>query len=787
MNKQAKKEVDMRTILFSGILLVAFFMNSYCIQSLESDKSLAPYFFVQSDDPSLDQLPLKLTEAMVHISGVIADVHITQIYKNEGERPIEAIYIFPASTRAAVYFMQMKIGERTITAKIAEKEAARQEYEQARQEGKSASLLEQQRPNVFQMNVANIIPGDEIHVELHYTELLVPQDAVYQFVYPTVVGPRYSNLTKEEANKNESWVANPYLEEGKTPTYDFNLNLNLSAGMPIQEIRCPSHKVEIDYDGTSDAHIKLAPGESNSGNRDFILEYRLAGEKIQSGLLLFQGNDDEENFFLAMIQPPQRIRTDIIPPREYIFIVDVSGSMNGFPISISKKLLKDLINGLKQTDVFNVLLFASGSSVLAESSLPATEANIQRAIRLIDHEHGSGGTEILPALKRALHLPHSEGFSRTVVIVTDGYVRVEKGAFDIIRNNLNQANVFAFGIGSSVNRYIIEGMARVGMGDSFVITDPSEAEKNADKFRAYISMPVLTRIQYNFKGFEAYDIEPPVLPDLFSQRPLILFGKWKGTANGQICFLGKTGDNKEYQSVLNVREYRHDHRNRALRYLWARHRIALLSDYSQLGQTSEEKEEITRLGLAYNLLTEFTSFVAIDSKIRNVDGKQVQVTQPLPLPHGVSNYAVGGRGIAASLMKRSYSSDMALQAVEKAPSPVVVKAEFVLGKLSVDKEGSIESIKRFIEGKLKELSQCLKRYSQSALFVQNKRTIEIEFKIDGDGKVKDIRVISGGLSDPKVSICLKKKIGSWEFQLPMQHEEITVRLPLSVRLSQKIK
>ncbi len=187
--------VKVKKVLFfftwAFLLLIATAVSAQ--QAEFADKTLSPYFFVKSDDPAVDQLPLQSTSAIVNISGVIADVEVTQGYKNEGERPLEAIYIFPASTRAAIYGMKMIIGERTINAIVRTRDKARHEYELAKQQGKSASLLEQQRPNVFQINVANIMPGDVVRVELSYTELLVPADRVYEFVYPTVVGPRYSN------------------------------------------------------------------------------------------------------------------------------------------------------------------------------------------------------------------------------------------------------------------------------------------------------------------------------------------------------------------------------------------------------------------------------------------------------------------------------------------------------------------------------------------------------------------------------------------------------------------
>ena len=431
-------------------LTVAIGAVAQVMEDPNADRTLSPYFFVKSDDSSVDQLPLKETLVDVNIAGVIADVCVNQVYKNEGKSTLEAIYIFPASTRAAVYDMKMTIGERVIRAKIKKRDEARLEYEQALEQGRTASLLEQQRPNVFQMNVGNILPGDEIRIELYYTELLLAEEQVYEFVYPTVVGPRYSNQSEDNAPEIDRWVKNPYLHQGEAPTYNFDVNITISAGMPLSDILAISHDVDVAYLSEDKAVIKLIEAKDNGGNRDFILKYRLSGETVEPGLLLHQG--EKENFFLMMIQPPKRIKTDQIPFREYIFIVDVSGSMNGFPLDISKKLMRDLIGNLRTEDRFNVLLFAAGSSVLAENSLPATESNVNRAIRMIENETGGGGTELLPALKRALSLPRSEGFSRTVIITTDGYVNVEKESFDLIRSNLGQANMFAFGIGSSVNK-----------------------------------------------------------------------------------------------------------------------------------------------------------------------------------------------------------------------------------------------------------------------------------------------------------------------------------------------
>jgi Ca-activated chloride channel family protein len=607
----------------------------------EADRTLSPYFFVHGDGAT-DQLPLKSTDVEVSIAGVIADVTVTQRYRNDGKNAIEAEYVFPGSTRAAVYALSMSIGERKVIAEIREKTQARVEYQAAKSAGKSAALLEQERPNVFKMNVANILPGDEIVVELRYTELVVPTDSIYEFVFPTVVGPRYVSQAEHAAPaaSQEHWQANPYLHAGVEPTSEFHLHAAINSGIPIKEASSLSHRVRVAYRGSKRAEIELSNEPANGANRDFILRYQLAGAGIESGLMLYE--DAGEKFFLAMIEPPKRVTPAQIPARDFVFIVDVSGSMNGFPLEVSKKLMRDLLSRLRPTDTYNVLLFAGDSAVLSETPLPATPGNIDLGIEFINRQQGGGGTELLSALKRALALPGGDDRARSIVIVTDGYVSIETESFDLIRKTLGRANVFAFGIGSSVNRFLIEGMARVGQGEPFIVTNPQEAEQRAEELRQYIESPVLTKARLTLQGFQVYDVEPPGIPDVLANRPVIVFGKWRGARKGELTLQGLAGGGR-FEQTFDVAKIQPEASNGALRYLWARNRIARLDDYQRVGQDPKRVEEITKLGLDYHLLTNYTSFLAVDHVVRNPTPENAEtVKQPLPTPQGVSDFAVGG-------------------------------------------------------------------------------------------------------------------------------------------------
>jgi len=773
--------------LFVIIALVPVFCWSQAAgqQQVSEDRTLSPYFFVQSDNPDTDRLPLKSTLASVHISGVIADVLVTQVYKNDGKRPLEAVYVFPASTRAAVYGMKMTIGRRVIEARIKKRDEARRDYEKAREAGKNASLLEQQRPNVFQMNVANIMPGDTIKVELKYTELLVPTDRVYELVYPTVVGPRYSNQKASSASPSELWVENPYLHQGELSATTFDISVAINAGIPIAGLTCPSHKVKAVYESASRVNVSLDKAESNAGNRDYILRYRLDGDKIQTGLLLSQG--DRENFFVLMMQPPKRIKNTDMPGREYIFIVDVSGSMHGFPLNISKKLLSSLIGDLRSTDKFNVLLFSGGSSLLAEESLPATPANIQKALSVIERQRGGGGTELLPALRRALSLKKEAGFARTMVIVTDGYVSVEEEAFDLIRNNLGRANLFAFGIGSSVNRHIIEGMAHVGMGEPFIITKPDTAEAQAERFRKMIQSPVLTQVRVRFDGFKAYDVEPVSIPDVLAERPVLVFGKWRGRPKGAVTLSGITGEG-QYQETIKVENENKPKGNAALKYLWARHRIMLLSDYNRLRQDDRRVKEITELGLSYNLLTAYTSFVAVDNQVRNVDGRWQTVKQPLPLPEGVSDYAVGGRGKYASapaVQKNLLITGMS-QKRESPPAEDKAAARELEAPKTKDKVQKIRVVKvntgkgltqdeifKVVQSQLSAIERCFTDSRFSG-------TIQINLTINPDGTIKEVEIHFGDRQEAKLRQCLIDQVKRWQFPATTNGRAVEATVTLQI-------
>jgi Ca-activated chloride channel family protein len=747
------------------------------------DRPSGPYLYAQKAKGKA-LLPLREMTADVRIAGVIAHATVTQVFGNDGTVPIEAVYVFPASTRAAVHAMRMRIGERTVEARIDEREKAKKKYEQAKSQGKAASLLEQQRPNAFTMRVANIMPGAEIEVELEYSELLVPEDGTYELVFPTVVGPRYPGGVD---TKKDGWIVNPYLPQGKKEPYRFDIVVDVEAPIPIQKIASPSHSVKVKNITDSRAHVGLVG--TGGGTRDFVLRYRLADKSIESGVMLFE-DENGGGHFVVMMEPPAKPKASQVSPREYIFVLDVSGSMHGFPLETARTLMKKLLGDLGPGDYFNVVLFAGSSATLGKRSIEATKANVKGVVERIDDLEGGGGTELMEALETAYAIPDcdEEGLSRTVVVITDGYVGVEAQAFKFVRENLGDANLFAFGIGSSVNRALIEGLSRAGMGEPFVVLDPPSAKGEASRFRSYIGSPVLTDIRASFEGLGVIDVlpHPDKIPDLMARRPVVLIGRYEGEAKGTIRIRGKQGK-KTFKKTFKVGKAGSGEANRPIRWLWARRWVDTLEDQLFLLPDDDDlAAAITLVGLDYSMLTSRTSFVAVDSKVLHECGKVVTVKQPLPMPSGVSNLALAGMGSGGGGSGMGTIGLGALGSIGKGSSgfasgsfsapKLVMAAAQIKGMLSKD------VIRDVIRQHKNEIRGCYQQALLSDSGLEGR--IVVRFVIDSaTGQVVSVSIVDTELESQELEACVAVKVKTWSFPTLDDGGTIVVNYPFLLQIA----
>jgi Ca-activated chloride channel homolog len=614
-----------------------------CIHA-NGESSSSPYFQIlgNSDQKTNEVLPLKSSAVDVVINGTIARVHLTQRYANSGRVPIEAVYVFPASTRAAVHGMTLSSGGRVIAARIQEAVKAKVEYEKAKSDKKTAALLEEHRPNVFQMSVANLLSGDDVEVEIDWTETIPVVDSTYEFVFPTVVGPRYTGGATGAGD--ETWAVNPHLHSGVVSPATFTLKATLTTTLPLAEVTCPSHPVTVDFRAKDRAGVEIKNQSGDeTANRDFILRWKLGNHQVDAGLLLHRGV--AANHFLLQVAPPPRVALEQIPPRDYVIVVDVSGSMSGFPLDTAKNLLKTLVKGLRPDDTFNVVRFAGDSGVLSETPLVANSDNFTLACEFVDSQTSRGGTELFAGLKRALALPGGADRSRSILLITDGFITADTETSELVRTNMGKANLFTFGIGSSVNRELLESVARAGGGEPIIVTTVKDAAPAAAAFREMVSNPVLAKVQITAEGVTLGSIEPNPYPDVFASRPLIVTGTWTGEPRGKIIVRGIGGNGVRFEKIIDLAEAAAasglDHP--ALPVLWARERVRKLIDQKR---DDVSIQEITSLGLGYSLLTPYTSFLAVDESLRRFDGLAQTVKQPLPMPQGVSDVAIGGGAIA---------------------------------------------------------------------------------------------------------------------------------------------
>jgi len=604
--------------------------------------------------------PLQHTDVQVDVSGFIARVTLTQQFANPFEEPIEAVYTFPMSDRAAVDAMTMKVGDRTIKGTIKRREEAKRIYQQARDAGKAASLLDQERPNIFTQSVANILPGDEIAITISYVEYLKYEDGEYEFSFPMVVGPRYipggppsrpepmRRATPTDQVPDADRITPPVTPEGTRAGHDVALEVRLQAGVPIRDIRSELHEVDIERRGElagGSAVVRLK-NRGSIPNRDFVLKYRVGGDAIEDAVLTHAGA--KGGFLTLILQPPRRVRPDMVTPKEMIFVIDCSGSMRGFPIEKAKKTMRLCIEQMNPNDTFNLVSFAGGTGYCFNGPVPNSRANRRKALEYLAGLEGRGGTEMMKAIRAALEGPRDRKRLRIVCFMTDGFIGNDMAILGAIQENVKTARVFSFGIGNGVNRFLIEQMAVEGRGASEVVTLESDGDDAAQRFHERIHSPVLTDITVDFGDLPVRNVYPDVgaVPDLFAAVPLILKGRYTEAAEGVVTIRGNTAAGP-FERTLPVRLPGDAPEHDVLAPLWARARIDWLMARDWLGIQQHNpdpkiKKAITRLGLDYNLVTQFTSFVAVEERVITEGGKPKTVEVPVEMTDGVSYEGVFG-------------------------------------------------------------------------------------------------------------------------------------------------
>jgi Ca-activated chloride channel family protein len=653
------KSILKLSLFVSLLAAVPIFLNDFRGSgSMASAQSGATAGALQVVDPTGQPkaiCPLKHTDVNAQISGFLSRVTVTQEFENPFKEKIEAVYTFPLPQNAAVDDMTMLVGDRTVKGKILRREEAEAVYEAAKTKGETASLLNQERPNIFTQSVANILPGEQIKITISYVETLKYEDGSYEFVFPMVVGPRYIPGEPTRAGDgfapdtdrvpDASKITPQPVTEGMRVGHDVSLQVSLDAGVPIDGLSSKTHDITVDRPDNHRAQVTLKD-LATIPNKDFILRYDVAGAKISDAVLTHSVPGG--GFFTLILQPPERVTVEDVTPKELVFVLDTSGSMYGFPLEKAKETMKLALDNLYPYDTFNLITFSGDEHILFSEPVPATKENLAKAQAFLATRQGGGGTEMMKAIKASMDPSDKSDHIRVVCFMTDGYVGNDLEIIGEVQKHPN-ARVFAFGIGSSVNHFLLDNMARYGRGEVEYVGLNDDGSVAARRFHERVRNPLLTDVSVDWNGMAVSDVYPKTIPDLFSAKPVVMTGRYTGNGQGVIRLRGKMSG-RDFVREIPV-DFSQAQSHDVLATLWARTRVddLMSQDFTgaQRGTMKDDvKQSIIQLGLDYRLMTQFTSFVAVEEMVVTDGGQPRRIDVPVEVPEGVNRSTVFAEGYA---------------------------------------------------------------------------------------------------------------------------------------------
>ncbi len=640
------------------------------VAAAEKDVTQGALRIVQKDG-GIVECPLKHTDVTADVAGFIARVRVTQTFHNPTKEKIEAVYVFPLPHEAAVDDMTMQIGERKIVGQIKRRAEARSIYDAALTAGQTAALLEQERPNIFTQSVGNIEPEQEVKIVISYVDVLKYDVGTYEFRFPMVVGPRYipgtptggapptpaelqgkvsPPVADTDRVPDASRISPPVLKPGVRNGHDISLAVNLNAGVPIQNLAHPNHQAEIAKDGDRQAMIKLAAADSIP-NKDFVVRYDVVGKQPEMALLAHTGDYSLDRrhlgngYFMLMIQPQEDERLKKSPPRELVFLVDVSGSMSGEPTNKVIEAMQGMLKLCRPIDTVQVITFASQAQTLFDKPVPVNEENIAKALGFTSGLQGRGGTEMLKGVQMAIDQPIDKERLRIVVMLTDGYIGNEAEIIEHVGKHCgDQIRFWCVGIGSSPNMFLVDGVAKQGggMGKSLGLAD--ESLPLVQEIMTRIQRAQLAKVKIDWGELKVKETYPAKIPELWAGRPVIVYGRYDQPDEldeAIILATVKVSGSIEGEAVswpMKIELPLAQPANDVLAKVWARQKVEDLMQQSYYQGSSAVEEMVTGIALDYKLMSQYTSFVAVDTS-KPADAKESatpprRMLVPVPLPQG---------------------------------------------------------------------------------------------------------------------------------------------------------
>ena len=574
------------------------------------------------------------SEAHIAVSGMTAHVRVRQHFRNDSSEWVEGIYVFPLTDNAAVNRMKMIIGERVIEGKIQERNQAKRTYEKAKSEGRKASLVEQERPNMFTNSVANIGPGETVTVEIEYLQTVRYDSGVFSLRFPMTITPRYipgapladagngdentplqvsghgwaSNTSQVPDASRITPFLNPVAATAAKPVNPITLTAHIDMGMPLNDVSSAYHAIVLKRD---DARYSLKlKGDSVSMEQDFVLSWEpVAGHQPKAAV--FTQTLAGDDYALLMIVPPKPGSASQALPREMIYIVDTSGSMQGVSIEQARQSVLTALKGLSPQDRFNIIEFNSSPTALFSRSQDANSSNLNSARRFTEKLHATGGTEMRSALELAFRNPADESHLRQIVFITDGAVGNEEALFKLIHDKLGSGRLFTVGIGSAPNSHFMHKAAQFGRGTFTHIGNTHEVQAKMGELLAKLGSPVVSNIQIDWpQGIQA-EMYPARIPDLYLGEPLLISAR-ASSLTGSISVHGNAGDKPWHQQLSLNTQTQHS----GISTVWAREKIGTLLDEKTTGRPeSDVRDDVLKVALLHQLVSPYTSFIAVEEVV----------------------------------------------------------------------------------------------------------------------------------------------------------------------------
>ncbi len=585
-------------------------------------------------------LPRGETEVELAVTGVMVHGTVTQTFLNSSSEPIEVLYTFPLPDRAAVYAMEMRIGERRIVADVAEREQAKEIYETAKERGRRAALLDQERPNLFTTSAANIEPGEGISIRLEYVEELTYQCGEYLLTFPLTFTPRFIPSPHADAADgpigssvpDADRITPPFLKTGDERRMQVMLRVLVDAGVPIARLDSPSHDVHVTHDGTL---YEIVPTDGTvRADRDFELRWTLASGDEPRGAL-FTESGPHGRYGLLMVVPPIAGNPAARPiATETCFVIDVSGSMKGPSIRQARTALLAALERMRPGDLFHLLKFSDANEAFRPSTQDAGDREaVGDARRWVRRLEASGGTNILPALQRAVSMIGSTPaeHSRRIILLTDGAVGNESALLEEFHRRRGDIRLHVIGIGRAPNSYVTRRLAAAGRGRCEFIHDVRGAEASIDQLLERLSRPLMTDLSLAECPFHLSEVDPDPLPDLYPGEPLLVSFRLGGVGTGPVTLAGRVGGG-EFRISLPLREPPAPQSGVAVR--WARARVRSLMDDLAAGSPADEiRSAVIAVARPFHLVTRYTSLVAVETN-PSTEGPIRTVRMPNTLPSG---------------------------------------------------------------------------------------------------------------------------------------------------------